>query len=69
MRLTELDVTLGPGEIIGEIGILSGDNERMATLESETDTEFLCIDDTQMLKLYNQNPEFGLYLVQLIIKR
>ena len=69
VRLPELDVTLGPGEIIGEIGILSGDNERMATLECETDTEFLSIDDTQMLRLYYQNPEFGLYLVQLIIKR
>lgn len=69
VKLEELDVSLGPGEIIGEIGILSGDNERMATLTCESDAEFLCIDDKHMLELYNQNPEFGLYLVQLIIKR
>ncbi len=68
-RLTELDVTLGAGEIIGEIGILSGDHERMATLECVTDTEFLYVDDKRMLQLYHQNPEFGLYLTQLIIKR
>jgi hypothetical protein len=68
-RLTELDVTLSVGEIIGEIGILSGDHERMATLECVTDTEFLCVDDKQMLQLYYKNPEFGLYLAQLIIKR
>jgi CRP-like cAMP-binding protein len=67
--LEELDVSLGPGEIIGEIGILSGGNERMATLTCESDAEFLYIDDEHMLQLYNQNPEFGLYLVQLIIKR
>lgn len=68
-RLPELDVTLGAGEIIGEIGILSGDHERMATLECVTDTDFLYIDDKQMLRLYHKNPEFGLYLAQLIIKR
>ncbi len=68
-RLVELDVKLGPGEVIGEMGIFAGDNERMATLECVTDTEFLCIGDKAMLQLYYQNPEFGFYLVQLIIKR
>ena len=69
VKIEELDISLTDGEIIGEIGILSGDNERMATLTCESDVELLYIDDEHMLELYKQNPEFGLYLVQLIIKR
>ena len=69
VKLVELGITAPVGDVIGEIGILSIDKLRTATLECETDAEFLSISDSHVLQLYYQNPEFGLHLLQLIIKR
>ena len=55
--------------MVGEIGIFSPDKIRTATLECVTDAEFLAITDDHVLQLYYQNPEFGIHLLQLIIKR
>ena len=68
-RLVELGINAPVGEVIGEVGIFSQDKLRTATLECETDTEFLSISDDHVLQLYYQNPEFGVNLLQLIIKR
>ncbi len=69
VRLVELGITAPVGDVIGEIGILSIDKLRTATLECETDVELLAISDDHVLQLYYQNPEFGLHLLQLVIKR
>ena len=69
VKLVELGITAPVGDVIGEIGILSIDKRRTATLLCETDAEFLSISDSHVLQLYYQNPEFGLHLLQLIIKR
>ncbi len=68
-KLTELGVNAPIGEVVGEIGIFSPDKLRTATLKCETDAEFLSITDNHVLQLYYQNPEFGIHLLQLIIKR
>ncbi len=69
IRLKELDITLGHGELLGEIAIFSPEKERTATAVCEEDTEFLTIHEKQVLQLYYQNPQFGFHLVQLIIFR
>ncbi len=69
VRLVELGIIAPVGDVIGEIGILSIDKLRTATLECETDVELLSITDDHVLQLYYQNPEFGLHLLQLVIKR
>jgi hypothetical protein len=68
-KLTELGINAQLGEVVGEIGIFSPDKVRTATLECVTDAEFLAITDDHVLQLYYQNPEFGIHLLQLIIKR
>ncbi len=68
-KLVELGVNAPVGEVVGEIGIFSPDKVRTATLLCETDAEFLAISDNHVLQLYYQNPEFGIHLLQLIIKR
>jgi hypothetical protein len=68
-KLVELDVNAPVGEVVGEIGIFSPDKVRTATLTCETDAEFYAITDDHVLQLYYQNPEFGIHLLQLIIKR
>lgn len=69
VHLTEIGVTLGPGEIIGEIGIFSPFKERTGSAVCATDLTVLMLGDHKVLELYYQNPEFGLYLVRMIIQR
>lgn len=69
VRLEETGTYITDGEIIGEIGIFARNKKRTATVACETDTQFLTIPEDQVLQLYYQNPKFGIYLVQLIIKR
>jgi CRP/FNR family transcriptional regulator, cyclic AMP receptor protein len=69
VRLPEIGITLGPGEIIGEIGIFSPFKERTTSAVCETDLTALVLSDHKVLELYYQNPEFGLYLGRMIIRR
>jgi CRP/FNR family transcriptional regulator, cyclic AMP receptor protein len=69
VRLVGIDQTIGPGMIIGEIGVLSPSKERTATAVCESDMEVGRIDENTVLQLYFQNPQFGIYLIQLIIQR
>jgi CRP-like cAMP-binding protein len=69
VRIVELAVTLGPGEVFGEIGAFSPTGTRMATAVCETDSVFLVLSIEVALQLYFQNPEFGLYLVRMVTRR
>ncbi|MDH4128181.1 MAG: cyclic nucleotide-binding domain-containing protein [Spirochaetota bacterium] len=69
VKLKEINASLEAGELIGEIGIFAGDQERMATLECEIDTKFLTIKNDNVKQLYYQNPDFGFFLIQLVIQR
>ena len=69
VRLPEIGIALGPGEIIGEIGIFSPFKERTTSAVCETDLTALVLSNHKVLELYYQNPEFGLYLGRMIIRR
>lgn len=69
VKLIEIDKTAGQGEIIGEIGIFSPFKQRTATAVCEEDSEIYSIDEKKITQLYFQNPSFGYFLIQLIIKR
>jgi hypothetical protein len=69
IRLTELDVVLGPGRLMGEIGVLSPHGLRTATAVCEGDVELGFISSDKVRELYYQNPTFGFYLIQLVIRR
>jgi len=64
-RLTRVGVLLGPGSLIGEIGIFSPHGQLMDTAICEADGELGVIADEKVLQLYYQNPTFGFYLVKL----
>ena len=68
-RLVELDLNLGPGQVIGEIGIVTPDNRRTQTIECVADGEVLTISYDRVRDLYFQNPKFGFYLLRLIGER
>lgn len=67
--LVELDVRIGPGALVGEIGLVSPGNRRTLTFRCEGDGELLVMDYERVRELYFQNPEFGFYLLRLIGER
>lgn len=69
VTLLELGKTLGPGAIVGEIGVFSPDGKRMATATCETDSVLLVLSSEMALQLYFQNPEFGMHMIQLVTQR
>lgn len=69
IRLTEIGVERGVGNMIGEIGIFSPRQERISSAECVTQCELLTITRQKVLELYYQNPNFGYYLVRLIAGR
>jgi hypothetical protein len=64
-RLVELDLERGPGEVIGELGMVAPDRRRTQTLRAETAGEVLVITYDQVRQLCVQNPEFGFYFLHL----
>lgn len=61
-RLRELNMELGAGEVVGELGLLAPENRRSQTLECVESGEALPITYDQVRQLFFQNPEFGFNL-------
>ena len=69
MRIIELGKIIGPGAILGEIGIFARDQKRMATVVCVTDCELYEMSESKAKQLYFQDRSFGLAVLQLIIAR
>jgi len=69
VRITELGVLLGPGTLVGEMGLFAPDNRRTGTAVCESDVEVGAMTDEKVLQLYHQNPTFGFYMFRLVLKR
>lgn len=65
-RLRELNAPVGPGEVIGEIGLVAHENRRTQSLVCVADGTLLTITYDEVRRLYFQNPLFGFYLLKLI---
>jgi CRP-like cAMP-binding protein len=51
------------------MGVFASEPIRGATLRCGSEVELLSMTDTQIKQLYYQNPQFGFYLIQLLLKR
>jgi methyl-accepting chemotaxis protein len=69
IRIEEIDIVLGPGEMIGEIGIFSAEKARTATARCQSDVEVRSISAHKVFEICAQSPSFGCQLMQLIISR
>jgi CRP/FNR family cyclic AMP-dependent transcriptional regulator len=69
VEIPEASVTLNPGEVFGEMALFTETGRRTASAVSATDAHLLVISYNEFAQVYFQNPEFGLYLVRLIIRR
>jgi len=69
VEIVERRVVLKPGEIFGELALFTGSGHRTASAKCITDVRLLYIDYDDLEQLYFQNPEFGLHLIKLIVRR
>jgi CRP/FNR family cyclic AMP-dependent transcriptional regulator len=69
IRLPEIEVTVGEGAMLGEIGLFSPHQQRTTSAKCETEVEVLTLTQDKVVELYYQNPAFGFYLVRLVIRR
>ena len=69
IELVEIGVVLSPNALIGEMALFTQDGTRTATARCRRDCRLLAISYEQFEQLYYQNPQFGLYLVRLIVRR
>jgi len=69
LNLLEYDESIGPGSIVGEIGLLAPDNRRTRTIVCATDCTLYSLSADGMAKLYFQNPKLGYHVMRLIVAR
>lgn len=69
VELVEISKILGPGTLLGEIGLFTPGNRRTMSVRCKTDIHTATITYDQFKQLYFQNPQFGFALLQLIVAR
>jgi len=69
LKLTEIGVLIGAGELIGEIGLFSPEKKRTQTVTCETDGELYEMTDEMIFQLYYQHPKLGFFIMRLVAER
>lgn len=69
LLISEIRKTIGPGAVLGEIGIFAADRKRMATLICQTDCQVFELGAKKAKELYFQDPSFAYGILRLIITR
>lgn len=69
LRMAEIGERVGPGELIGEIGLFSPEKRRTQSLVCETDGTLYHMTGEMIFRLYYQNPKLGFYLMRLVAQR
>ncbi|MGJ0508102.1 MAG: Crp/Fnr family transcriptional regulator [Methylocystis sp.] len=67
--LIEPQVTLKAGAFFGEMGLFTEENRRTASAVAISDVDLLCVRYDELLELAAQNPQFGFYLMKLMMRR
>jgi CRP/FNR family cyclic AMP-dependent transcriptional regulator len=65
----EVNVYLGPGDLVGEIGVFSMQQLRLATVRCLSDVELMSIAKQHVAEICFQNPGISFYLLGLITNR
>ena len=69
LRLVEYGEILGPGSLVGEIGLFAPDNRRTQSLECASDCTLYSLTAPAMYRLYYQNPKLGFHIMRLVAGR
>lgn len=68
-RVSELNLVLSAGRLVGELGFLTPEHLRTQSVECIEDVEMMVITYDKLGELYFQNPTFGFYLLRLTSER
>jgi CRP-like cAMP-binding protein len=68
-RVLELDNELRPGQIFGELGLLTPSYHRTQSVECVESGHVLTLPYDEVRALYFENPRFGFYFLQLATGR
>jgi CRP/FNR family transcriptional regulator, cyclic AMP receptor protein len=69
IEITDYSKKLGPGAIVGEIGVFASQQERSATITCVTDCSVYELTEGMAKQLYLQDRLFGFWILRLIIHR
>ncbi|WNC90827.1 hypothetical protein RI103_05605 [Paraburkholderia sp. FT54] len=69
MRLSDPGIELGEGSVLGEIGLFSPEHCRTSTAICQTECELRTVSAADETRLYYQESEFAMYLIQLLAGR
>ena len=69
LRVEESAATIGPGSIVGEIGVLSSSHRRTATVRTLSDCRLGQVSAVDFQRVYYTDPALGLSLIRLVIDR
>jgi hypothetical protein len=69
VEIQQLGKIVGPGTLVGEIGVFARNRTRTATVICNTDCEVYELSEIKAKELYFQNPAFGYAVLQIIISR
>ena len=67
--VSEIGVELQPGQVFGEMGLLTAGFQRTQSVECIKAGRLMTITYDKVRELYFQNPEFGFYFLRLIGER
>lgn len=69
LKIPEIGVVIPPGELVGELGMLSPDRRRTQSVVCVDGGQILVITYDQVRELFFQNPKVGYYFMQLASTR
>ena len=69
VRVEEIGVDLGPGDVFGEIGLFVPERTRTSSAVCREPGEIFSMSADDVARLYYQNPEFGFFIIRLATKR
>jgi CRP/FNR family transcriptional regulator, cyclic AMP receptor protein len=69
VEIVEIQRKVGSGTLVGEMGLFTDDGRRTMTVRCVTDVQAATITYDRFKELYFQNPQFGFYLLRLVVAR
>jgi CRP/FNR family transcriptional regulator, cyclic AMP receptor protein len=69
VEIVEIEKIVGEGVLLGEMGLFTEDGRRTMSVRCKTDVQAATITYDKFKELYFQNPQFGFYLLRLIVAR
>lgn len=69
LRVVEAGVVIGPGELVGEMGLFAADGSRTASVVADCDTVCGRISADRFWQVFLQDPVLGGFVVRTIVRR